>query len=70
MMNISPILNSVKCTVFGRFAQFWDVLEGSTAYGTSPASRRSILLFSRTWKPPLWKGIIMNEEEKWMDFFN
>jgi len=32
-MNISPILNSVKCTVFGRFAQFWDVLEGSTVPG-------------------------------------
>ena len=32
-MNIFPIVNSVKCTVFGRFAQFLDVLEGSTARG-------------------------------------
>ena len=32
-MNISPIVNSVKCTVFACFAQFWHVLEveGSTA---------------------------------------
>ena len=32
MMNISPIVNSVKCTVFSRFAQFSHGLEGSTAY--------------------------------------
>ena len=31
MMNISPIVNSVKCTVFSRFAQFSHGLEGSTA---------------------------------------
>ena len=31
MMNISPIVNSVKCTVFGCFVQFWYVLDGSTA---------------------------------------
>ena len=32
-MNISPIVNSVKCTVLACFAQFWHVLEveGSTA---------------------------------------
>ena len=29
MMNISPIVNSVKCTVFSRFAQFSHGLEGS-----------------------------------------
>ena len=34
MMNISPILNSVKCTVLACFAQFWHVLEGSTNLGT------------------------------------
>ena len=27
-MNISPIVNSVKCTFFARFVQFSDVLEG------------------------------------------
>ena len=26
MMNISPMVNSVKCTVFSRFVQFWHVL--------------------------------------------
>ena len=30
MMNISPIVNSVKCTVLGRFVQFWDDLEYSS----------------------------------------
>ena len=30
MMNISPIVNSVKCTVFSRFVQFSHGLEGST----------------------------------------
>ena len=33
MMNISPIVNSVKCTVFSRFVQFSHGLEGSTAGG-------------------------------------
>ena len=32
MMNISPIVNSVKCTVLACFVQFWHVLEGSTAH--------------------------------------
>ena len=27
MMNISPIVNSVKCTVLACFVQFWHVLE-------------------------------------------
>ena len=31
MMNISPMVNSVKCTVFSRFVQFSHGLEGSTA---------------------------------------
>ena len=30
---ISPIVNSVKSTVFSRFVQFSHGLEGSTAYG-------------------------------------
>ena len=32
MMNISPIVNSVKCTFFACIVHFLHVLEGSTAY--------------------------------------
>ena len=33
MMNISPIVNSVKCTFFACIVHFLHVLEGSTATG-------------------------------------
>ena len=32
MMNISPMVNSVKCTFFACIVHFLHVLEGSTAY--------------------------------------
>ena len=42
MMNISPMVNSVKCTVFSRFVQFSHGLEGSTAYVKSYAKGEKI----------------------------
>ena len=45
MMNISPIVNSVKCTVFSRFVQFSHDLEGTQGIATQETTA---MLFAYT----------------------
>ncbi len=51
MMSISPIVNSVKCTVLACLVQFWYVLEGSTvalqsSYCTYRSGNSGVMLFA------------------------
>ncbi len=50
MMNIPPIVNSVKCTVLACLVQFWYVLEGiallQSSYCTYRSGNSGVMLFA------------------------